>query len=227
MAIGKIAASAALILVLFVPGGAQEAKNPSGAAGAKSGAGWQAAGTLFEACSCNVPCPCNFGQSPTRDYCHTVYAYRLKTARYEGVSLDGLIIAGGEGDKGAMGFLDARAAPEQKAALEKLALALFAKGGASSGPRRFTFTRLAAEDNARTFKMEFGDSGGVEADILLGADRKKPIIVENNTTWPVHRFLKGKTSRFDYKDALGNRLNYTGVNANLGEFTLSGPAEKN
>src|SRR5690348_6189415 len=53
--------------------------------------GWAADGTLLEACSCSVPCPCNFGQGPSRSYCHTIYAYRLKSARYEGVTLDGLV----------------------------------------------------------------------------------------------------------------------------------------
>lgn len=226
MNIVKVSGMAALVFVLFAPGSAQEAKNSPNKETGKPAADWQATGTLFEACSCNVPCPCNFGQSPTNDYCHTVYAYRLKTARYEGVTLDGLIIAGGEGDKGVMGFLDSRASPEQKAALQKLALAVFAKGGASSGKRSFTTARLVAEDNAQTFKFGFGESGNVEADILVGADRKKPIIVENNTTWPVHRFIKGKTTQFDYKDTLGNKLNYSGVNANLGEFALSGETGK-
>ncbi len=86
---------------------------------------WEASGTLFEACSCSVPCPCNFRQSPSRSYCYTVYAYRLKSARYGGVKLDGLVFGGGEADKKPMGFLDARAVGDQKPALEKLALAVF------------------------------------------------------------------------------------------------------
>src|ERR1041385_507056 len=67
---------------------------------------WSAVGTLLEACSCSVPCTCNFGQGPNRSYCHTVYAYRLKTGSYGGVTLDGLAFGGGEADKGAIGYLD-------------------------------------------------------------------------------------------------------------------------
>ncbi len=188
----------------------------------KQPTGWEAKGTLFEACSCSVPCPCNFGQAPSRGFCHTVYAYRLKTARYNGVVLDGLIFGGGEGDKGAMGFVDARATPAQRPILEKLALAVFGKGGASSGARSFTAAKLITEDSPAKFRLDFGDAGGFAADILIGADGKNPIIVENNTTWPVRRFVKGKTTRFAYKDALGNKLQFDGVNANLGEFNLSG-----
>ena len=182
---------------------------------------WQATGTLLEVCSCRVPCPCNFGQGPSNDYCHTVYAYRLKTARYDGVVLDGLVFGGGEGDKGAMGYLDSRAAPAQRAALEKLALAVFGKGGASSGVRAFTWTRIVAESDPRHFTLGFGDAASIAAAILIGRDGKNPIVVENNTTWPVHRFVKAKTTRFDYRDTLGNVLHYDGVNANLGEFKLS------
>lgn len=184
---------------------------------------WQAAGTLLECCSCNVPCSCNFGQGPSpNDFCHTLYTYRFKTARYDGVALDGLIVGGGEGPKGAMGFLDSRARPEQRNALKKLALAVFGKGGATPGDRTFTWVALAAETGAKDIRVRFGESGGFAADILLGADGKNPIVVENNVTWPVHRFIKAKTTRFDYKDSLGNNLNYEGRNANVGEFRLSG-----
>ena len=187
----------------------------------KKEAKWTATGTLLEACSCAVPCPCNFGQSPTRGYCHTIYAYKLKTAEFEGVKLDGLVFGGGEGDKGAFGFLDSKATEKQRPALQKIAFAIFGKGGASGGLRKFAPTRIATSSDSEKFKVDFGDSGGFEADILIGRDGKNPIIVENNTTWPVNRFIKGKTSRFKYHDSIGNKLEFDGVNANLGEFKLS------
>ena len=184
--------------------------------------GWKATGTLFEACSCDVPCPCNFGQSPSHGFCHTIYAYRLKHARYEDVTLDGFIFGGGEGPKGAAGFIEARATGAQRTALEKLATAVFGKGGASGGNRTFTPTTLVVEDTPSAFHVKFGDNGGFSANVLIGADGKNPIVVENNTTWPVRRFIKGKTDSFDYHDTVGNQLRYQGVNANLGEFDLSG-----
>jgi hypothetical protein len=199
----------------------QTASGKDAAKEGQTNTSWEAKGTLFEACSCSVPCPCNFGQPPTRGYCHTIYAYRLKTARFEGVTLDGLVFGGGEGPQGAIGFVDARATPAQRPVLEKLAIAVFGKGGASGGPRKFVPARIGVTDSPNQFNLEFGESGGFAADVLIGADGKNPIIVENNTTWPVRRFIKGKTTRFDYKDALGNRLHFDGVNANLGEFNLA------
>ncbi len=181
---------------------------------------WEATGTLFEACSCSVPCPCNFRQSPSQGYCHTIYAYKLKTARYEKIKLDGLVFGGGEGDKEPMGYLDSRATADQKVALKKLALAIFSKGGPSPGNRQFDAARIIAESNSNTFTITFGDAGGFAAKVLMGGDGKNPIVVENNVTWPVKRFTKGQTTKFDYKDKLGNVLQFDGVNANLGEFDL-------
>lgn len=212
-------ALAAMGITAFLAGGAAAQANPND---------WRAVGTLFEACSCIVPCPCNFGQSPLaaangkRDYCHTVYAYRLQTAFYGEVKLDGLIFGGGEANGGAFGFLDSRATPAQKAALEKLALAVFGSGGASGGSRRFLTTKITAEQSPGKFRVNFADSGGFSADVLTGADGKNPVIVENNVTWPVQRFIKGKTTAFDYHDPAGNRLRLNGVNANIGTFSLSG-----
>lgn len=211
-----------LIGLLFTPASLAAQNPPKPASAPAASSSWEAEGRLLEACSCAVPCPCNFGQSPTHDYCHTVYAYRLQRARWNGIVLDGLVFGGGEADKGAVGYLDSRATLAQRTALQQLAQAVFAKGGASSGARRWVWTPIKAEENARTFRVEFGASGGFAADLLLGADGKNPIVVENNVTWPVARFSKGKTTQFRYQDTLGNHLALDGVNANLGTFHLSG-----
>jgi len=47
------------------------------------------------------------------------------------VVLDGLIFGGGAGSSGAVAYLDSRATAAQKPALQKLALEVFAKGGAA------------------------------------------------------------------------------------------------
>src|SRR5262245_23943968 len=62
---------------------------------------WHISGALSEACTCNVPCTCNFGQGPSpHNYCHAVYAYGIKEGNYNGVKLDGLKFGGMENAKG-------------------------------------------------------------------------------------------------------------------------------
>jgi hypothetical protein len=36
---------------------------------------WQARGTYFEACNCQVACPCNFTSAPTEGECKVVVAW--------------------------------------------------------------------------------------------------------------------------------------------------------
>ncbi len=79
---------------------------------------------------------------------------------------------------------------------------------------------MTAEQSDSKFSVRFGDSGGFDAAVLIGGDGKSPIVVENNSIWPAHRFIKGKTTHFDYKDPHGNVLKFDGVNANIGEFDL-------
>jgi hypothetical protein len=131
-----------------------------------------------------------------------------------------MMFGGGEADKKPIGFLDSGAVGDKKAALQKLALAVFGKGGPASGGRDFVSAKISAERSDSKFSVRFGESGGFDAAVIIGADGKTPIVVENNSIWPAHRFIKGKTTFFDYKDSHGNTLKFDGVNANLGDFDL-------
>ena len=44
----------------------------------------------FDVCKCNIPCPCEFAQTPTYGDCDGVLAYHIKKAQYGEVPLDGL-----------------------------------------------------------------------------------------------------------------------------------------
>lgn len=183
---------------------------------------WQAEGQLLESCTCNVPCPCNFGQPPSHNSCNALFVYRLDHAHYGPIVLDGLSFGGCDGPKSAVGYLDSRATPEQQAALKQLAEAVFAKGGPWAGQRKWIIASITTEITPRLFRIQFGEAGGFQAQILIGRDGKNPIVVENNTTWPVMRFAKGKTTQMSYRDTLGNQMQYQNVNANLGHFVLEG-----
>ena len=184
---------------------------------------WSATGTLLEACTCAVPCTCNFGEGPSpHSYCHAVYAYRLDKAQWNGKDLSGLIVAGADGPSGVSGFLDARATTEQRPALERIAKEIFAQGGPQSGPRRFTPITIAHEVNGNALHLDIEGRGGFSAKVITGRDGKSPVVVENNTVWPIARAVKAKTSSLSYKDSVAGMIKEANTNANYGAFTFKG-----
>src|SRR5436309_9378892 len=83
---------------------------------------WRIAGDLSEACTCSVPCSCNFGQSPSpHSFCWALFSLDIKEGNYGTVNLDGLRMAGANGAKGFVIYLDERANKEQADALRRIA----------------------------------------------------------------------------------------------------------
>jgi hypothetical protein len=92
---------------------------------------WHVRGDWFDVCSCNIPCPCEFAQAPTDNYCEGVLAYHINAGRFGDAVLDGLNVVlvsrftgdlwAGTADDWEVGvFLDAKADPAQLAALETI-----------------------------------------------------------------------------------------------------------
>ncbi|MBC7806334.1 MAG: DUF1326 domain-containing protein [Akkermansiaceae bacterium] len=185
---------------------------------------WAASGTLLEACTCAVPCSCNFGEPPSpNNYCHAVYAYRLEKASWDGVDLSGLVIAGADGPKGGACFLDERATPAQRPALERLTRAVWAQGGPGNAPGMpFMFAKITPSIAGNDLKLKIGDVGGFTARVIVGRDGKTPVVVENNTVWPIARATKGKTGTLNFLDKNVGKISASGTNANYGKFTFGG-----
>lgn len=97
---------------------------------------YQLEGTLLEACSCNVLCPCWIGEDPDGGTCDAFVSYHLDTGEIEGVDVGGLNIVNivqipGNvlaGNWRVVIHIDSRATPKQKEAL------LNAFGGKLGGP---------------------------------------------------------------------------------------------
>lgn len=51
---------------------------------------WWMKGDWFDACSCNVPCPCGFAQAPTNNRCQGMMAYHIREGAFGDVDLSGL-----------------------------------------------------------------------------------------------------------------------------------------
>ena len=52
--------------------------------------GYQLEGSLLEACSCNVLCPCWIGEDPDQGTCDSINAYHLDSGTIHGVDVSGL-----------------------------------------------------------------------------------------------------------------------------------------
>jgi hypothetical protein len=55
---------------------------------------WHVEGDWFDVCRCDVPCPCEFAQPPTDNWCEGVLAWHVREGHYGDVRLDGLSIIG-------------------------------------------------------------------------------------------------------------------------------------
>jgi len=93
-------------------------------------------GTLLEACSCDVLCPCWIGEDPDRGDCHAFLSYQIESGRVEGVDVSGLTVVLAvyipgnvlAGNWEVVVFVDDRGTQEQR---DKLVAAL---GGQLGGP---------------------------------------------------------------------------------------------
>ena len=93
-------------------------------------------GSLLEACSCNVLCPCWIGEDPDLGDCRSFLAYHISSGRVQGIDVSGLSVVAVcyipgnvlAGNWEVVVLVDDKATPEQKDAL------VAALGGALGGP---------------------------------------------------------------------------------------------
>jgi len=58
--------------------------------GEKTGIVYSLQGTLIEACSCNVNCPCWIGEDPDLGECFAIIAYGIESGQIQGLDVSGL-----------------------------------------------------------------------------------------------------------------------------------------
>jgi hypothetical protein len=91
---------------------------------------WRLEGDWFDVCRCTIPCPCEFAQAPTDNYCEGVLAWHINSGEFGDVRLDGLNVLAlgafegnlwGGNTKVKMGiFMDERADTQQREALQTI-----------------------------------------------------------------------------------------------------------
>lgn len=200
----------------------------------KAGPEWQITGDLSEACSCSVPCACNFGAQPSpHAFCYALFSLDIKQGHYGDVNLDGLRLAGANGQKGIVWYIDSRATKEQVAAFKAMGQTMYMKALAANGvkdpkkaPPEFHFLgyKTAKLDQIVTDKknyLKIGTIGSFSSDYIMGMDGKTPVKVENNWSWNISDGIKGKTKNLTYHDSYGNSYDFKQTNANQGKFDWS------
>jgi hypothetical protein len=183
---------------------------------------WQIRGALSEACTCSVPCTCNFGEGPSpHSYCHVVYAYDIKEGNFNGIKLDGLKLGAMETAKGNAMYLDASASPDQRKALETIARQMMRVSNDRMGGSRFLgikWVQIKQEYNDKQDMLDLGGFGGFKTNYIMGRDKTKPVIVINNTEWAIREAIKGKTEYLRVKDEYGSEYSVKNSNSNHGDF---------
>lgn len=180
---------------------------------------WEIQGDLSETCSCAVPCSCNFSEQPSpKHYCHSMFSLAIESGHYGEVKLDGLHLAGIHGNKSKVWYIDAKATPEQTAALRSIADHMLKSEHVETAA-------ITQEVSDKGNLLKIGDKGEFEADYIMGHDKKSPVVVENNTSWNIRRSIKAKSEHVHYQDEFGNKLDFKGTNSNQGKFDWTDQTE--
>ena len=115
---------------------------------------WQVSGDWFDVCSCSIPCPCTFAQTPTNGFCEGVLAYHINKGKYGETSVDGLNalflsyfkgnIWAGETKASMAFFFDERADEKQRKALQMIFMG-------KAGGFMSEFSKLVGENRGVSF----------------------------------------------------------------------------
>jgi hypothetical protein len=207
---------------------------------------WHVIGDWFDVCSCNIPCPCEFAQAPTNNFCEGVLAWHIREGRYGDVALDGLnVIAvsdfegniwGGE-TKANMGiFFDERADERQREALQTLF------GGQAGGwpagfaeligeMRGIEFVPITLEmaDDLAYWRAEVPGRVVAQAEALAGpttppGQRVQLLNPPGSEVGPGGVATWGRGTALN-ADAFGFRMDFVGSSSKHIPFEWSGPGE--
>jgi hypothetical protein len=172
---------------------------------------WTLAGEYFESCNCAILCPCLLlGGRPTEGHCDVVLAFHIEKGKYGNVVLSGLnavqalttpgVMSAGGGTLAV--YVDDRATPEQRAALEEIFTgaaggppSLFGPMVAKQLPTRSAPISFTAEGKKRTVSIANVTAVTVEA--ITGAGRQ--VVWMENVGHPYSTRLavaRGSSSQF-------------------------------
>lgn len=201
---------------------------------------WKITGSISEACTCSVPCSCNFGQGPSpHSYCYPFYSYHIRTGNYGDITLDDLHFGAADLRSGRYMFIDERASDRQREALRLIMARVIERVRADDAEKKakeiaenVRYEMVEQSYDERKNHLKVAGFGEFAADYVMGLDKQSPVVVRNNTTWRIREAIKAKTSIYRVK--LGRDVVDTkDTNSNQGDFEYTdtmdfgGPARWN
>lgn len=122
---------------------------------------WSLTGNYFEACNCNVACPCVFTSAPTEDTCTVLLAWHIEKGKYGDINLDGLNAAFAAYSPGHMLkvkwdvalYLDEKATAKQREALTSIL------GGQAGGEPAALAPFIGKVLGVKSVPIEFNSKG--------------------------------------------------------------------
>ncbi len=189
---------------------------------------WIIEGALTEACTCSVPCTCNFDEGPSpHHYCYSLYSYDIRKGKYGDITLDGLRFGATELKGGRTFFIDERANERQREALRVILGRVIqdlsadeAERRAKSADPKLRYAAIQQDYDERRNHLVVAGVGEFAANYIFGWDKKNPVIVRNNTTWRIVDAIKAKTTVFRVKVG-EDTLDTKDTNSNQGDFTYT------
>jgi hypothetical protein len=189
---------------------------------------WKITGALSEACTCSVPCSCNFGEGPSpHSYCYPFYSYHIRKGNYGDVVLDDLHFGSADLRSGRTMFMDERATAQQRQALRVIMARVIERVSKEDAEKKaeemaaeLRYVAVEQQYDERKNLLKVAGIGEFAADYLMGLDKSAPIVVRNNSTWRIRDAIKAKTSV--YKVKIGRDIiNTKETNSNQGDFEYS------
>ncbi len=196
---------------------------------------WKLSGTYFEACNCDVACPCTFLSAPTTGECTALVGWHIENGNFANTNLDGLNVALAVHSPGHMlevkwraaVYLDETASEAQKDALTQIFTGQV--GGHTAMLVSFVGEVLGLksvpieyEANGKQRKLKIADVADVEIEGLQ--DQSGADVSINNALLgiaPGYPLLVAKSKNLNYKDH-GLQWEISGKNGFYSPFTYQG-----
>jgi len=193
---------------------------------------WKITGQLEEACSCDAACPCWFDSKPTKMTCGGAQVLFIQKGNYGKVKLDGLAIANmaqspeGKSMMESFGkwnfstnYIDEKANPEQRKALEAIAMTVLPAKNASQNFET-KYVPITRKTEGKEHVITIGKVGSFRGMLVEGGLGGSSKVVNPPGADPVHHeYAQGRTTKMTYSDS-GQNWDWEKSNYMLGTFTI-------